>query len=361
MTDQDLDNQNKITKRRKKKRRAQHNPFVVGMSFLMTLGLLGSLIAGALVFWGKTEFAKPGPLTEDVAVIIPTGASLARISSILDQEGVISDTLLFETGVKIYANTAKLRAGEYALEARSSMFDVMNKLVSGRSIQHKVPFPEGHSSAQVVATLRDNEILTGDISEIPEEGTLLPDTYVFTRGATREDIIRQMRTAHDEALDEIWQTRAQDLPIETPRDLVILASIVEKETGVDGERGDVAGVFINRLRKGQRLESDPTILYGLYKGEAWMRPRGGITRKELDAPNDYSTYQIPALPPGPIANPGVEAMKAVANPNVHDYYFFVADGTGGHAFAQTYDQHLDNVAKWRAIERQRRASQSNDQ
>lgn len=344
-------------KRQRKRRRVQHNPFVVGMSFVLTMGLLGTVVLGGLVYWGKGEFIASGPLAEDKAVVIPSGASLARISGILGEEGVISDRFLFETAVKLYANTAKLRAGEYEIAAGSSMKAVMDKLVSGSSIQHKVPFPEGYSSLQVVANLQENEILVGEVTEIPEEGSLLPDTYVFTRGTTRQGLLDRMKAAHDKAVAEIWETRAPDLPLETPRDMVILASIVEKETGMDGERGDVAGVFINRLRKGQRLESDPTILYGLYQGEAWMRPRGGITRSELDAPNEYSTYQIPALPPGPIANPGVEALKAVANPNQHDYYFFVADGTGGHAFATTYDEHLKNVAKWRQIEREKREAQ----
>lgn len=341
-------------KRQRKRRRAQHNPFVVGMSFVLTMALLGTVVLGGLVYWGKGEFIAQGPLAEDKTVIIPAGASLARISSLLDDEGAIANPFLFETGVKIYGNTAKLRAGEYEIAAGSSMRAVMDRLVSGRSIQHKIPFPEGYSSLQVVQNLKDNAVLVGEVAEIPEEGSLLPDTYVFTRGTTRQDLVDRMKAAHDEAVAEIWETRAPDLPLESPRELVILASIVEKETGIDGERGDVAGVFINRLRKGQRLESDPTILYGLYQGEAWMRPRGGIKRSELDAPNDYSTYQIPALPPGPIANPGVDALKAVANPSEHGYYFFVADGSGGHAFATTYDEHLKNVAKWRDIERQKR-------
>ena len=340
-------------KRNRKKRRAQHNPFVVGMSLLMTLAVIG-VVGGSLLFFTMFQrFTEPGPSTDIQTVLIPPGSSQARITTLLTDAGVISDEWVFKTGVQLFGEESNLKAGEYAFEPGVSMMEVMNQIVAGRSIQHKVTVPEGFSTTQAIDRVRSHEVLMGEIGEIPPEGSLLPETYVFTRGTTRQELVDRMREAHNVALAEIWANRDPDIPVSTPEELVILASIVEKETAVAAERPEVAGVFVNRLRVGQKLESDPTILYGLYKGEAWTRPRT-IYRSELDAPNNpYNTYQIPGLPPGPIANPGRESMAAVANPAEHEFFFFVADGTGGHAFARTFDEHLDNVARWREIERQR--------
>jgi UPF0755 protein len=203
--------------------------------------------------------------------------------------------------------------------------------------------------------MKDNDVLVGRVDSLPAEGSLLPETYLFTRGMTRERLIEIMQDARDRALAEVWENRDPDLPLDTPDQLVTLASIVEKETGLAGERPEVAGVFVNRIEQRMRLQSDPTILYGLYGGEAWLRPRT-ITQSELDRPNPYNTYQIDGLPPGPIANPGRAALEATANPAETDALFFVADGTGGHAFAVTYEEHQQNVARWREIERQRNAA-----
>ena len=202
--------------------------------------------------------------------------------------------------------------------------------------------------------LKENKVLVGEITDVPAEGALLPETYTFTRGTLRQDILNQMVTAQKKLLAEIWERKADGLPIKTPEELVVLASIVEKETAKADERPRVAGVFVNRLNRSMRLESDPTILYGIYGGEAWLKDRSAIKQSEKTAENPYNTYQIKGLPPGPIGNPGRAAMEAVANPSRTQDLFFVADGNGGHVFAETYEQHQANVRKWRKVERQRR-------
>ena len=233
------------------------------------------------------------------------------------------------------------------------MAQVYELLRSGQTIQHSVTFAEGLTSAMIVAVLNDSDVLTGEIAEVPAEGTLLPETYHVTRGTSRQDLLDRMARDQRELLDELWPNRAPNLPIETREEAIILASVVEKETGVASERPEVAAVFINRLRRGMRLESDPTIIYGISQGEPLGR---GLRRSEIDNENNaWNTYQIPRLPPTPIANPGRESLAAVLNPAETSALFFVADGTGGHVFADTYAQHQRNVAQWRRIERQRRA------
>jgi UPF0755 protein len=336
--------------------RSRHvrNPVVIVINFLLSLAVLGVIAAGGLLYWGKAEFEAPGPAVAEKTVIISSGSSLQQIADTLENQGVIDNAYLFWAGVRAYKNAGKLKAGEYAFAPGSSMREVMEDLVSGKAVYHTVTVPEGWTSQQIVERVREHPVLTGQLDEIPPEGALLPETYTFTRGATRAQIISQMRAAQKKALAEIWDRRIEGLPIETPEDLVILASVVEKETARADERPRVAGVFVNRLRRGMRLQSDPTILYGLYGGDAWNQDRSGITRSQLDARNPYNTYQIDGLPPGPIGNPGRAAMEAVANPSRTKDLFFVADGTGGHVFAETYEQHQRNVIKWREIERTRR-------
>ena len=228
----------------------------------------------------------------------------------------------------------------------------MDRLVEGRSIQHSITIPEGLTSAQIVARINEHPILVGDIDYIPAEGSLLPETYKFTRGASRQEVLERMQRAHQKVVDEAWEHRIEDLPIQTKEDLITLASIVEKETGRADERNRVAAVFLNRLKRGMKLQSDPTILYGLYGGEAWEKSRT-IYRSDMQRPNAYNTYQIEGLPPGPIANPGRASIEAVANPSRTDDLYFVADGSGGHAFSETLAEHNRNVEKWRAIEANR--------
>jgi UPF0755 protein len=336
--------------------RSRHvrNPFVIVINGILSLAVLGVIAVGGLLYWGKAEFDAPGPLTAEKTVIISSGSGLQAIADTLENQGVIDNAYVFLAGVRAYKNAGKLKAGEYAFPAGISMHQVMEDLVGGKAVYHTVTVPEGWTSAQIVARVREHPVLTGEIDEIPPEGALLPETYTFTRGTTRAQIIQQMRDAQAKVLAEIWERRTEGLPVETPEELVILASIVEKETARADERPRVAGVFVNRLRRSMRLQSDPTILYGLYGGEAWSRDRSAITRSELDARNPYNTYQIDRLPPGPIGNPGRAAMEAVANPSRTKDLYFVADGTGGHVFAETYEQHQRNVARWRQIERERR-------
>lgn len=340
--------------------RSRHvrNPVVMVLNLLMTITVVAMIIGGALLYWGKEEFDGPGPLDQDRTVIITQGSTLETITGVLERQGVITDGWVFSTGVQIYKNASKLQAGEYLFKSGSSMRDVMDTMVQGKAILHAVTIPEGLTSEQIVARLNAHEILVGELSEIPAEGTLLPETYKFTRGTTRVQMLARMRKAQKTALEEIWSRRSEDIPIKTLEDLVILASIVEKETGRADERTQVAGVFINRLNRGMRLESDPTILYGLYGGSAWERPRT-IYQSELKKPNSYNTYQIDGLPPGPIANPGRDALEAVANPSRTNDIFFVADGQGGHRFAETLEDHNRNVAKWREIEKKRREENKN--
>jgi UPF0755 protein len=342
--------------------RRARRPVVVALSGIFTFLVLLAIGAGGVLYIGKIQFESAGPLDHAQVLMIPRGEGTISVAQLLEREGVIDNAWIFLGGVALTNARGQLKAGEYLFPEHASMRQVRDLLVEGRAILHQVTIPEGFTSEQVVARLEADGVLLGEISAIPAEGTLLPETYRFDRGTTRQQLINRMQQAQLRALQDIWDRRVDGLPIETPEELVILASIVEKETGRADERPRVAGVFINRLRRGMRLQSDPTILYGLYGGRAFFEPRT-ITRSELDAPNEYSTYQIDGLPPGPIANPGRAAMEAVANPSRTDDLYFVADGTGGHAFAETLDQHNRNVAQWRQIERERRerAAQESDE
>lgn len=326
------------------------------MNFVLTMAVFAILGVGALVYWGSVEYTEPGPLGEDRAVIISPGSGLNAIADTLASHGVISDPWVFLGVSKLYGTEDQLKAGEYLFRAHMSMSEVMETIIAGRSVQHSFTVPEGLTSAQIVDRLNQDPILTGSIATIPPEGALLPETYKFTRGTTRQQMLDRMQRAQEQALEDIWARRNPDIPIDSPEELVVLASIVEKETGKADERTRVAGVFVNRLNKRMRLQSDPTILYGIYGGTAWLRPRT-ILRSDLQRPNPYNTYQIDGLPPGPIANPGRESLEAVANPSRTEDLYFVADGTGGHVFAVTLDEHNRNVARWREIEQQRRDAQ----
>jgi UPF0755 protein len=248
----------------------------------------------------------------------------------------------------ILGHGRELKAGEYLIAAHASMHDVMEAMVSGRGILYSVSIPEGLTSQQVVDRLLSEEVLVGEVSAVPEDGTILPETYKFTRGDTRDNLLNRMRRDRDRIVTEVWNRRAPDLPISTPEEMVVLASIVEKETALADERSRVAAVFINRLRLNMRLQSDPTVTYGLFNGKE--KPPGfRLSRADLDSQTAYNTYVIDGLPPSPIANPGQASLEAVANPSRTRDLFFVADGSGGHAFAETYEDHLRNVARWREI------------
>jgi UPF0755 protein len=334
---------------------AARHPVVVSLNFLITIAVAAVLVIGGLGLYAKVQFDQAGTLTEDVVIPVGDGAGLTRIAAMLEDSGVISNRWVFRIAVTVYGNQGKLQAGEYLIPAQASMREIMDLMVQGRTLVYAVTIPEGLTSQQIVDRLMANEILTGDIAEVPAEGTLLPETYQFSRGDTRQSVIDRMRRDHDRVVAEIWARRAPGLPIQTPEELVILASIVEKETGIADERSRVAAVFINRLNRGMRLQSDPTIIYGLYGGAG--APAGHILlQSELNRQTAYNTYQIDGLPPGPITNPGVAALEAVANPSQTNDLYFVADGTGGHVFAQTLEEHNRNVARWRQIEADRAAA-----
>jgi len=331
---------------RRRSRRARH-PFVIAGNLFLTVVFLLTIAAGVGFVIGKQRFDLPGPLTEDKVVNVPRGG-IRDTADLLVREGVIDQPYVFIGGALLLKARNDLKYGEYQFPKRASLRDVVDTIMEGKVVQHNFTVAEGLTSDQVVLKLLENPVLTGNIREIPREGTLLPETYKFTRGMTREDLIKRMQEQHRRVVQEIWDRRMADLPLRSLEQLVILASIVEKETGKPEERTRISAVFINRLKQKMRLESDPTIIYGLVGGKGTLgRP---IQINEIRQPTPYNTYVIDGLPPGPIANPGRAALEAAANPARTKEIFFVADGTGGHAFAENYDQHQKNVARLRVLE-----------
>ena len=338
--------------KRSKAARSSTVNFLNAIFTVVTAIVLG---AGAFAWLAKQRFEAEGPLTAPVVVLVPNAAGTGAIADLLEKKGVITDATTFALAAKLRGEAEKLKAGEYEFSPKVSMRDVLEEITEGRTVQHRITFPEGWSSDQIVHRLLDDPVLSGKIAAIPEEGSLLPETYSYSRGTTtRDQIIDQMKKAMERRVADAWAHRSPNLPLATPRDMLILASIVEKETGKADERPRVAAVFINRIRKGMRLETDPTVLYGLYGGKAWLEGRT-ITRSDLASATPYNTYRIQGLPPGPICNPGRAALEAVANPSRTNELFFVADGTGGHIFAETLEEHNRNVQRWRAIEQGRKA------
>ena len=328
--------------------RSARHPLVVIGNAVISAFVLVALAAGIALFFGKQRFEAAGPLPADRVVNVPRGSGMRDIADILSREGVIDQPWLFIGGVLVLKAREDLKAGEYEFKAHSSMRDVVATIVEGKVVAHLVSIPEGLTSEQIVARLLQDNVLAGDIKHIPREGSLLPDTYNFARGITREQMVQRMQQAQQRLLHEIWEHRAPDLPLKTPDQLVVLASLVEKETGKPEERTRVAAVFVNRLKQRMKLQSDPTIIYGLVGGKGTLgRP---IMKSEIEQPTPYNTYIIDGLPPGPIANPGRASLEATANPARTRELYFVADGTGGHAFAETYEQHQKNVTRLRSIE-----------
>jgi UPF0755 protein len=326
------------------------NPLVIAGNAIITIILVAMIGTGGVYVYGKQKIEAPGPLQEDKVVNIPARAGMTDIADILQREGVIDNNRwAFIGSVFALKARADLKPGEYSFQKNASLRDVIGTIVEGKVVQHSVTIPEGLTSEQIVARLTDNDIFSGPIREVPREGTLLPETYKFPRGTTREQVIQRMQQSQKRVLTEIWERRNADVPVKTPEQLVTLASIVEKETGKADERSRVAAVFVNRLRQKMKLQSDPTIIYGLVGGKGTLgRP---IKRSEIQQPSPYNTYIVDGLPPGPIANPGRASLEATANPARTRDLFFVADGSGGHAFTETYDQHQKNVAKLRTMEK----------
>jgi len=376
-----------------------------GMSFLI---LMLIAFSGAIA-WGQREFREPGPLTEAVFFEVPRGASLSRVSEDLQAAGAVSSAMLFRLGTEYSDMADQLRFGTYEIPAGASMEavlgivteggpsrfrytatyvlrvsgrgelrlrervpgsgevvaladfayedgvpDVYADLVSsGTPMVYRVAVPEGLTSWQIVEGFRRADFLSGEVLEVPDEGRLAPDTYEVRRGQDRQELLDQMMASQELILAEAWAARQDGLPLENAYEALILASIIEKETSVADERELVSGVFVNRLNRGMRLQTDPTVIYGVTGGQGVLGR--GLRRSELDTPTPWNTYTIDGLPPTPIANPGRAAIEAAVNPEDTGYIFFVADGTGGHAFAETLDQHNANVRRWRQIEAERAA------
>lgn len=305
------------------------------------------LAAGGAVFWGHRAFTSPGPLTEEVHIIVEPGQGVRQIASILMREGVIERDWLFALAARISKRHTALKAGEYAFPPKASPEEVLDKLVRNETVVRSITIPEGLTNTSIWALLEAEDALAGDTGAPLREGTLLPETYHFSYGDERSALIARMAQAMDALKGELWQNRRANLPINSWDEAVTLASIVEKETALASERPMVAGVFVNRLRKGMRLQSDPTVVFALTSGQGELgRP---LTRQDWKVDHPYNTYVISGLPPGPIANPGRAALEAVLNPAQTEALYFVADGTGGHAFAKTLREHNRNVAKWRKI------------
>ncbi|HXI87287.1 MAG TPA: endolytic transglycosylase MltG [Parvularculaceae bacterium] len=319
------------------------------LQFIGLLGLLAALSLGGGGYFAWREAKRPGPFGEDKVVLLQPGSSVTAIANKLGEEGVVRYPPLFIAAVRVKGDQGKIKAGEYKIPARASVVDIVDILVEGKSILHYFTAAEGLTTAQILRLVAADPTLAGDITGAPAEGVLLPETYAFTRGETRDAMIRTMTDAQNKLMDALWDGRALDLPYSTRQQAIILASIVEKETAVPDERPRIAAVFINRLKKGMRLESDPTIIYGLTKGEPLGR---GLKESEIRKATPYNTYLIQGLPPTPIANPGRAAIEAVLNPAQTDDLFFVADGSGGHVFSSNIADHNRNVAKWRRVEKE---------
>ena len=369
----------------------------------LTLFIVILVAMAALVAWGRNEFFAPGPLAAPICLEVERGASLSAVSRTLEQRGAISDARIFRIGAEYADRAGDLKFGSYTVPAGASMAQVLEAITTsgrstcGRDLNFRIgvtradvvlseldlatntyaevvrfdagatPLPpeyldvsddpalvlritvaEGVTSWQIVDALKKADFLQGALETVPPEGSLAPGGYEVERGTQRSALIASMTAKQASILAAAWEARAADLPYDTPEEALIMASIIEKETGVPDERGRVASVFVNRLRQGMRLQTDPTVIYGLTKGEGALGR--GLRQSELRRETPYNTYVINGLPPTPIANPGAEAIKAAVNPDETDYLFFVADGTGGHAFATTLEEHNRNVAAWRKIE-----------
>ena len=369
----------------------------------LTFFILILIVAAGILAWGRQTYSGPGPLTQAICFKVEKGASLSQVSRALAEQGAVADARIFRIGSEYSDKGNKLKFGSYLIQPGSSMVQVIDQLTMGgqstcgrevnfrisvassevvlreldaasnryvevvafdpateaapveyldaagaSDMRWRITVAEGVTSWQVVDALKRADFLEGKVDQVPPEGSLAPDSYEVDKGADRQALLGEMMERQARVLAELWATRAADLPYDTPEEAMVMASIVEKETGVAEERKQVASVFVNRLRKGMRLQTDPTVIYGVTNGEGVLGR--GLRQSELRRETPYNTYVIDGLPPGPIANPGRLAIEAALNPDSTDFIYFVADGTGGHAFAVTLEEHNENVAKWRAIE-----------
>lgn len=319
---------------------------------ILSILFLSFISVAAVIGWGIHHYYHhPHNIAASTTVFIERGTGASQIADLLEKEDIISHAMLFQIAARL---SPPLKAGEYAFPTQASMHQIMTLLVDGAVIERKITLIEGLTSYQIVKRLNEKDDFAGEkVKEIPAEGSLLPNTYHYTSMETRMDMIERMQQAMTKTIDELWPTRAENIPFQTKDEALILASIVEKESSIVHEQAKVAGVFINRLNIGMPLQTDPTVIYALTKGKIQEGGKGPIgrrlLRKDLKVPSPYNTYLNRGLPPGPIANPGANAIKAVLQPKSHDYLYFVADGTGGHAFAKTLAGHNKNAAQWRKI------------
>ncbi len=372
-------------------------------SNFLTIAILLLVAAAGLVAWGQQQYSGPGPLADAVCYRVESGATMRGVAADLADEGAIGSAYIFRVGADYQDKSGNLKAGSFLIQPGASMDEIVDAITrSGQStcgtevnfrigvngsdvvlreldpatnryvevakfdpvseaapdeyldraaesdVRFRVTLAEGATSWQVVEALKRAEFLDGEPGAVPAEGMLAPDSYEVVRGAQRADLLADMQARQEAVLADLWAARADGLPYETPQDALIMASIVEKETGVPEERGRVASVFLNRLERGMKLQTDPTVIYGITKGQGVLGR--GLRQSELRGRTPYNTYVIEGMPPTPIANPGRESIAATLNPDETPFLFFVADGTGGHAFAETLEEHNENVAKWRAIE-----------
>ncbi len=372
----------------------------------VTLLMVGLFLLGGVILWGRGEYTAAGPLDAPMCVQVAGGSNMSRVSRELEEAGAISSGAIFRMGADYQDKTQSLKAGSFLVEAEASMADIVDAVTRGGAstcgteivyrigvnrlrvqvreldpvtnrfvekaqfdvgeddvdplytevrqeadTRYRIAFAEGVTSWQVVNSLQSMDVLDGEIAEVPPEGALAPKSYEVRPGDDRAELVAEMAEAQIERISQVWANRNTDVPLETPEELLTLASIIEKETGVAEERGQVASVFVNRLNRGMKLQTDPTVIYGITRGEGVLGR--GLRRSELRARTPWNTYVIDGLPPTPIANPGLASLEAAANPPESPYIFFVADGTGGHAFAETLDEHNANVARWRQIEAER--------
>ncbi len=318
---------------------------------LFFIVLFVSVMGGAL-FVGHEALIAQGPLTATKRVVIPRGAGPATMAKVLKDEGVLDYPGLFRVALMVDPSPKPIKAGEYEIPAHASMQSLVELLQSGKVVQRRLTIPEGMSTVEAVELVRKADTLTGEITVDVKEGDLLPETYFYSRNDTRDSVLLRMKEAMDKAVDEAWRKRSAGLPLLNRREVVILASMIEKETAVPAERPRIAAVFINRLRIKMRLESDPTTIYGITGGKGTLGR--DLTRADLQSPSGYNTYVVPGLPSGPICNPGRASIMAATSPAPRDHsLYFVADGQGGHAFASNVYEHNRNVTRWKDIVKQR--------
>ena len=330
---------------------------LIALGFM--IAVIGAAAAGAGWLWLENEIAKPGPVVEETTFEVEPGEHVGAVARRLENEGVISSARAMRLHARFSGQQAAMKVGEYAIPPRASVEGILELLVSGDVIEYRITIPEGRTTAQALRIIEAHPDLIGDMPDREiGEGTLLPDTYIFNSDTSRTAIIERMEKAQDDLVAELWPERQEGLPVSTPEEAIILASVVEKETAVASERPQVAGLFTTRLKRGMRLESDPTVIYGVSGGEPLYRTLNGqqvrrtLYRSELDTVTDWNTYRIDGLPKTPICNPGRDAIAAVLNPPETEYLFFVADGKGGHVFAETLAEHNRNVAAYRKYERE---------